>query len=843
MSNSRFSAKIVCTTVLVLICCGYASSETGADAWLRYAPLDVRLAQHYRNLPASTVVLSDSLILNTAQAELVRGVRGMLGRTLRVGIGLPTENSIIIATLAQLQSIEPGFKPRSDLEGDGYWLTFGKIHGQLVIVVAGATERGALYGTFAFLSKIAQGQGVASLNEVENPSAPTRWVNQWDNLDGSIERGYGRKSIFFENRAVRADLTRVREYARLLASVGINGCNVSNVNADLHILDNDFIPQLARIAEAFRPYGVQLGVALNVAMPQKVGGLDSFDPLNPKVTKWWMDEFDEVYRQIPDFGGVVVKADSEGQLGPSIYGRNPADAANTIARALKAHGGVVFYRAFVYNHHLDWNDPKADRARAAYDIFHPLDGKFDDNVIIQIKNGPIDFQVREPASPLFGGLQKTSQAIELQITQEYTGQQHHTVFLVPMWKEVLDFDMRVEGRRTPVKEIVAGRSFHRPVGGYVGVANVGLNTNWLANHLALANLYGFGRLAWNPDLPSRTVVDEWTRLTFGNDPDVVAKIAELQLDSWPVYESYTGVLGLQTLTNIVGAHYGPAPESQENNGWGQWIRASRDGVGMDRTVTTGTGFVGQYSPDAQQKYESLADTPDELLLFFHHVPYGYKLHSGKTVIQAIYDAHYDGSARASEFVKAWSSLAGHVDDQRYHDVLEQLQYQAGHSIVWRDAINDWFQRLSGIADASGRVGQHPGRVEAESMELSGYQPVDVASWEGASGGKAVICAQGLKICAAQMKFNGSAGWYELDVEYFDQINGASAYRIYVGSQLVDEWKANLHLPAVQPNADSSTRHRTKGLALRSGDIIRIEGIPDGDERAPLDYIEVHPALP
>lgn len=828
--------------VLILLGCGTAFAETGADAWLRYAPLEPPLRQRYRTLPATTVALGDSAVLATAQRELVRGVRGMLGRTLRVASGPPTESAIVIGTVEQLGKVS-GFKPSSDLQGDAYWLTSGHIHGRKVLVIAGATDRGALYGTFALLSKIARGQSLAQLNEVQRPSAPVRWVNQWDNLDGSIERGYGGRSIFFEYRSVRADLTRAAEYARLLASVGINGCTVNNVNADLHILDTDFIPNLARIADAFRPYGVQFSVAVNVSMPKQVGGLDTFDPLDPRVAEWWQRKFDEVYRQVPDFGGVVVKADSEGQPGPAVYGRNPAEAANVIARALKPHGGIVFYRAFVYNHHLDWNDLKADRARAAYDIFHPLDGKFDDNVIIQIKHGPIDFQVREPASSLFGGLEKTNQAIELQITQEYMGQQQHTVFLVPMWKEVLNFDMRVNGRHTPVKEMVAGRSFHRSTGGYVGVANVGVSTNWLANHLALANLYGFGRLAWNPDLTSQAIADQWTRLTFGNDPDVVQKVSQIQLASWPVYESYTGVLGLQTLTNIANAHYGPAPESQERNGWGQWIRADHDAVGMDRTIATGTGYIGQYSPEVQKIYEPVANTPDDLLLFFHHVPYTYKLRSGKSVIQTIYDSHYDGAARTNDFVATWRPLRGHVDDERYGDVLAQLDYQSGHAIVWRDAINNWFHRISGIPDAKGRVGHHPDRVEAEAMELKGYEPVDVTPWEGASGGKAVICAQEAQSCSAQTKFNGAPGWYEVDVEYFDQNNGVSQFRVYLGGQVVDEWSADFHLPAVKPNGDSSTRRRIKGLGLRPGDVIRIEGVPGNGERAPLDYVEIHAVTP
>lgn len=834
--ETRRRAAIV--ILLLLVFCVSAAAESGEDAWLRYAPLTSKNAQDYRSLPATTIKLRDSELLSTAQKELVRGIRGMLGRTLRVGSAFPDESVIVIGTVAEFRKLDPTFAPPQSFAGDAYLLSSTKFHGHDAVLILGATDRGALYGTFAFLRKIATAESVAALNETHSPSAPIRWVNQWDNLDGSIERGYGGRSIFFENRRVRPDLTRAAEYARLLASVGINGCTVTNVNADLHIFDDDFIPQLARIADAFRPYGVQLGVAVNVSMPKQVGGLDTFDPLDPRVAKWWQDKFDEVYQQIPDFGGVVVKADSEGQLGPSVYGRSPADAANVIAKALKPHHGVVFYRAFVYNHHLDWNDPKADRARAAYDIFHPLDGKFDDNVIIQIKYGPIDFQVREPVSPLFAGLEKTNESIELQVTQEYMGQQHHTVFLVPMWKEVLDFDMRVNGGHTPLREIVEGKTFRRPTGGYIGVANVGLDQDWLGNHLALANLYGFGRLAWNPSLTSEQIVDEWTKQSFGNDPDVVKTVGEIQLESWPAYENYTGVLGLQTLTDITGAHYGPAPESQERNGWGQWIRAEHDGVGMDRTVKTGTGFAGQYPKGVAQMYESASTTPDNLLLFFHHEPYTYKLHSGKTVIQTIYDAHYDGAARADEFPRTWKTLHGRVDDERYFAVLAQLQYQAGHAIVWRDAINDWFHKLSGISDDKGRVGRHPGRVEAESMTLKGYTPVDVTPWETASGGKAVVCRKGAQSCSAETKFEGTAGWYEIDTEYFDQSNGVSKYQLFVNDQAVDEWSGDLALPAKEPNGDSSTRHRTKGMALRSGDVIRIEGIPDGAERAPLDYIEI-----
>lgn len=809
------------------------------SAWLRYAPLTAKAAQQYESLPASVVVLGDSPVLVNAQNELIRGVRGMLGKTLRAETSLPKEPAIILGMDSELRRAIPEWNPADRLGRDGFSVTKLSVRGLDCIVIAGGSDRGILYGVFALLGKMTRTESIASVFTVQQPYAPLRWVNQWDNLNGTIERGYAGPSIFFENGNVRSDLTRAADYARLLASVGIDGCVINNVNADPRILDDNFLPQVARIADAFRPWGVQLSLAVDVSSPQKLGGLDTFDPLDTRVIAWWQKKVDEIYRRIPDFGGFVVKADSEGQPGPSSYGRTPADAANVIARALKPRGGILFYRAFVYNHHLDWTNLKNDRARAAYDIFHPLDGKFDDNVVIQIKYGPIDFQVREPVSPLFGGLENTNEAIELEITQEYTGQQRHLCFLAPMWKEVLDFDMHAGKDGTPVKNLVAGKTFHRPAGGFVGVANVGMD-NWLGNPLAMANLYAFGRLAWDPNLSVENIVDEWTRLTFGNDPVAVRGITEMQLASWHIYESYTGNLGIGGLTNIIGIHYGPGPESSENNGWGQWHRADHEGVGMNRTIATGTGYIGQYSPAVQKLYESLADCPDDLLLFFHHVPYTHVLHSGKTVIQQMYDLHYQGAERAAQYVDQWKSLKGHIDDYRYLNILARFKYQAGHAIVWRDAICDWFNRLSGIPDQQGRVGHHPDRIEAEAMQLEGYTPLDVIPWETASGGKAVECPVSEQSCVAKFRFERPAGWYQLDVEYFDQNNGQSKFQVFINQQEVDEWIASDHLPATKPNGDSSTRRWIHGLALRPGDEISIEGFPDGGERAPLDYVDVRP---
>ena len=577
--------------------------ETGYQAWLRYAPVD--RAAYEASVPAVAAVLGDAPAMGSARQELIRGVRGMLGRTLREESGVPQESAIVLGTVAEIRRAAPQWGIGGELPPDGFRLKTVAAGALRYTVVAGGSDRGVLYGAFALLRKIAMGEPVSNLDEQQAPYAPARWVNQWDNLDGSIERGYGGRSIFWEDGHVREDLSRAADYARLLASIGINACSINNVNANPKVLTAEMIPQIARIAGAMRPWGVRVAISVDFGSPKSVGGLDTFDPLDPSVAAWWKSKADELYKAVPDLAGFVLKADSEGRVGPSTYGRSHADAANVVGRALAPHGGLLFYRGFVYDHHMDWRNPKNDRGRAAYDNFQPLDGKFDDNVIVQIKNGPIDFQVREPASPLFGALEKTNEAIELQVTQEYMGQARHTVFLAPMWKEALDFDLHAKGAGTPVKALAAGHTFGRPTGGFVGVVNVGLDENWTGNHLSQANLYAFGRLAWDPDLSAQRISDEWTRLTFGGDPKVVSAVNEIQLSSWRTYEDYTGPLGLQNLTDITGNHYSVNVEASERNGWGQWHRADEQGVGMDRTVATGTGYIGQYRPAVAKVYEAL----------------------------------------------------------------------------------------------------------------------------------------------------------------------------------------------------------------------------------------------
>ena len=783
-------ASIRNVTGFAILACAAAHAESGYDAWLRYSSSG--------SAPVITVV-GNSALLESARQELARGFR------------TPKAETIVLGGVA------------ANLKPDGYSLK--RVDGK--IVVTGADDRGVLYGAFALLRKAALGESLARLDEKSEPHVPVRWVNHWDNLDGSIERGYGGRSIFWDNGVARTDLTRVNDYGRMLASLGINGASINNVNVNPRILAPDFLPEIVRIANTLRAWGVRTVLSVDFGSPQKIGGLDTFDPLDPKVIAWWSAKTDEIYRAVPDLGGFIIKADSEGRVGPSAYGRTHADAANVVARALKPHGGLIFYRGFVYDNKMDWRNLKNDRARAADDNFRALDGKFDDNVVIQIKNGPIDFQVREPVSPLFGTLAKTKQAIELQITQEYMGQARHTVFLVPMWKEALDFDLRVNDRATPVKS---------RVNAVVGVSNAGLDDNWFGNHMSQANLYGFGRLAWNPDLSERQIAEEWTRQTFGSDTAVVRTITDMQLTSWRTYENYTGPLGLQTLTDIVGNHYGVAVEASERNGWGQWHRADETGVGMDRTVATGTGYIGQYSPVVARLYESLATCPDDLLLFMHHVPYTYVLHSGKTVLQYIYDSHYEGAEAVDGYVRAWKSLQGGIDDRRYKEILAQFEYQAGQAEVWRDAVSNWFLRASGIPDAKGRVGHYPGRIEAESAKLEGYKAIDVTPWEAASGGKAVECASGK--CAATFIYNGAPGVFQVRVRYFDQNTGVSHFRALIGNKVIAEWTAADRVPTRKIDSSSSALRVIEGIPLKAGAEIRIEGMPDGGETAALDYLEI-----
>ncbi len=840
-----FLGSAIGSTLLVAaqLAMGWACYAQNTDqAWLQYASHTPRMV-----IPLNVLALGSGAIEHSAAAELKRSVADVAQTKLTARARQVFAGKTIVGTSEEIRKAYPNIPVPSDLGAEEYWVYSkeGSRPSDNLIVVAGGDERGVLYGAFALLRYPAtvEPTNMRDLGQHPlrgSPAMAIRWTNEWDNANGTVERGYGGRSIFFEDNRVRDDLTQVGQYARLLASIGINGCNVNNVNGAAPFLTHEWLQGLARIADAMRPWGVRLAMSVDIASPQKIGGLNTFDPLDPEVKAWWAAKFDEVYKLIPDLAGITVKADSEGQPGPNSYGRSPADAANVLANALQPHGGEVLYRAFVYNNHLDYNDMKADRARAAYDIFHPLDGHFAPNVVVQIKEGPIDFQAREPVSPLFTGLHQTSVAMELQITQEYLGQQKHLVYIAPMWKEVLDFDLRGENRSTPVKEIIEGKAFHRSTGGMVGVAGIG--RDWLGSPMALANLYSFGRLAWDPNLSPEQIAREWTRLTIGADPMVVNTVTKMLMQSWPAYEHYTGPLGTQTLTDITGSHYGPNIEASEGNGWGQWHRDDHLGIGMDRTAATGTGYIGQYPPEVAKLYESTATTPDDLLLFMHHVPYTYKLHTGESVIQYIYDSHYKGAVEAARLGEEWATLKGKIDPSLFENVRARLEYQAGHAIVWRDAINQYFLKQSGIADEKGRAGNFPGRLEAEDAKLTGYQAVDVNPWEDASRGRAVSCdkAANPQGCSAEWVYKGASGSFSVGTEYFDLQGGAAKFTLEVNGKPVASWTADGTFPSRRLHGDNSTRYTARGIQLKPDDVLKVTGVPDGDDAAALDYIEVAP---
>ncbi|KAJ5099834.1 hypothetical protein N7532_006835 [Penicillium argentinense] len=821
---------------------GSATAENGLAGWLRHASLSCS-HQCQSKLPANIIALNatESSPVYTAGIELQQGLKGIYGSHVDISHDKCQTPSaaVIVGTLEQYRKTCGSLKDVPDLDGDGFWIDTK----DTVVHILGSNEKGALYGAFEYLSMLAQGN-FSEVAYATNPVAPIRWVNEWDNMDGSIERGYGGPSIFFKDGAIVEDLTRVKQYARLLASIRVNAVVVNNVNANATLLTTENLEGLGRIADVFRPYGVQVGVSLNYASPETFGGLDTFDPLDASVIKWWTNITDQIYEHVPDLAGYLVKANSEGQPGPLTYNRTLAEGANLFANALQPHGGIVMFRAFVYDQ-LNETNWTADRAKAAVEFFKELDGKFDENVVVQIKYGPIDFQVREPVSPLFANLFNTSTAIELQVTQEYLGQQSHLVYLPPLWKTILDFDLRIDHKASLTRDVYSGKHFNRKLGGSAAVVNVGTNTTWLGSHLAMSNLYAYGRLAWDPTDDPKGMLQDWIRLTFGFDEKVLDAITQMSMESWPAYENYSGNLGIQTLTDILYTHYGPNPASQDDNGWGQWTRADRTSIGMDRTVSNGTGYSGQYPDEIAAMYEDIDTTPDNLLLWFHHVNYTHQLHSGKTVIQHFYDAHYSGAETAQYLLAQWQSLKGKIDEERYEHVVRRLEYQAGHSIIWRDAINDFYHNLSGIPDQFKRVGRHPWRIEAENMSLDGYRPYTVSPFETASGSVAIVTTSNETVGTATTNIKLPSGTYDLAVNYYDLYGGKSQWGVYVNDKKVGEWQGNnedvfSHTPSIYLDGHSATRLKFRDVKVKKGDTLKIIGKPDGVEPAPLDYVALLP---
>ena len=638
----------------------------------------------------------------SAIEELAGGIAAQTG--IRPELTIKGGASAIVLGDAGAASAALAAAAADELGEEGYLIQSGGEGSGRYIVLKGGSGRGLLYAVYHFLRLMGTGAELAALSLRELPRNPLRMIDQWDNMDGSVERGYSGRSIFYHDNRLLLESERIRDYARLLASVGINAIAVNNVNvhrAETRLITPEYLPDVARLAAVFRRYGIRLFLSVNYAAPMELDGFATADPLDEGVREWWKQRAAEVYRAIPDFGGFLVKADSENRPGPFTYGRDHADGANMLAEALAPYGGLVLWRCFVYNCHQDWRDRSTDRARAAYDHFRPLDGRFLDNVVLQIKNGPMDFQVREPVSPLFGAMERTNQMMEFQIAQEYTGQQRDVCFLVPQWKEVLNFDTRLSGEGSTVKRIAAGEVHPYKHSGLAAVSNIGNDGNWTGHHLAQANLFGFGRLAWNPELTSEEIAGEWSKLTFGCEGKAASVITRFLLDSWSIYESYTAPLGVGWMVQP-HYHYAVDVDGYEYSKWGTYHFADCRGIGVDRTRSTGTGYAGQYAPAVADRYDSLDTCPDNLLLFFHHVPYTHVLKSGKTVIQHIYDSHFEGVERVEAAVRAIRELEGDIDSARFAEMLERLGWQADNARQWRDVINTYFYRKSGIPDEQGR---------------------------------------------------------------------------------------------------------------------------------------------
>lgn len=539
---------------------------------------------------------------------------------------------------------------------------------------------GILYGAYRLIMALASGQSLP-----EDPQAPRyvlRIINCWDNAEGSVERGYSGRSLFFEGGRLDYDPARMRQLGRLLASVGLNVLCINNVNVHdpAHLLIEDGLPQVADLAAIFRPFGVKLMLSIDFAQPMR-HGISTADPLDDDVQSWWKKQTDIVYEAIPDLAGFLVKADSEHRPGPFTYGRNHAEGANMLARALKPHGGVLVWRCFVYNCQQDWRDSQTDRPMAAYEHYAYLDGQFDENVILQVKHGPFDFQVREPVSPLLYAMPKTNLAIEFQLAQEYTGHQIDIYAMPPMWREVYD-DLGA----AQVMAIAA-------------VSNLGRDENYTGHPFAAVNLFGFGLFAWDPSLAPEAIIRQWCRLTYHLPADQEDALCHLLLGSRRTYEKYTSPLGLCWMVNP-HVHYGPSPDGYEYQAWGTYHRADRNAVGIDRTAA-GTGYLSQYPDNFQQLYGSPETCPDLLLLFFHRVRYDAVMHDGRTLIQRIYDDHFEGLQEAQAMAETLSGLDLPSPDRE--EATQRMTQQLANAREWCDVINTFFHRLSGVDDAHGRT--------------------------------------------------------------------------------------------------------------------------------------------
>ena len=681
--------------LLGLVCATPAAlpAEDGYELWLRYrAVSDAGLLARYRAAIREVVMEGDSPTLRATRDELTRGLRGLLARDTPVGGSAAADGALLVGTPSGSKAVASlGLPDLARAGEEGFVIRSMVVAGRKATVVAANTEVGVLYGAFRFLQLLQTQQPIEALSVVEAPRLRYRVLDHWDNLDRTVERGYAGFSLWDWHRLPDWLSPRCTDYARANASIGINGTVLTNVNADATSLTTEWLAKARALADVFRPYGIRVYLTARFSAPIEIGGLETADPKDPAVAGWWKAKADEIYRLIPDFGGFLVKANSEGQPGPQDYGRSHADGANVLADAVGPHGGVVMWRAFVYSHEVP-----EDRARQAYDEFRPLDGSFRPNVLLQVKNGPVDFQPREPFHPLFGAVPRTPLMLELQITKEYLGFATHLVYLGPLFEEVLRADTHARGAGSLLSKVIDGSLEGHGSGGMAGVANVGTDRNWCGSAFDCANWYAFGRLAWDPSLRSGTIAESWLRMTFGNDPLFVEPAKAMMLGSREAAVDYMTPLGLHHLM-ARGHHYGPGPwvSGGERPDWTSvyYHRADANGIGFDRTAS-GSNAVAQYFPEVAQVFGDPRQVPPQYLLWFHHVGWDQRLASGRTLWEELVAHYYAGVEAVRRMQATWRSLEGRIDEERYRQVATFLDIQEREARWWRDACVLYFQTFS-----------------------------------------------------------------------------------------------------------------------------------------------------
>jgi alpha-glucuronidase len=678
--------RAVCLVVVLwvagLAAVPVASAEDGYDLWLRYRPVEQPWADRYRAAMTQLVAGRTSPTLQAANAELQRGLQGLLGVTLADAQDVSQDGALVIGTrrsLPLLADLKLSLPPAGS---QGYVIRSATLGGHRTLIVAAEDDVGVLYGVFHLLRLLQTRQSLDRLQLQETPVLRLRVLNHWDNLDRSVERGYAGQSIWDWHKLPDYIDPRYVDYARANASLGINATVLTNVNSNAVSLRPDYLAKAAALANVLRPYGIRVFLTVRFAAPIEIGGLRTADPADPAVKQWWHTKAAEIYRLTPDFGGFLVKANSEGQPGPQDYGRSHADGANMLADAVAPFGGIVMWRAFVYS-----NEQPDDRAKQAYSEFKPLDGKFRRNVLLQVKNGAIDFQPREPFHPLFGAMPRTPLVMEVQITKEYLGFATHLAYLGTLYEEVLRADTYARG---------PGSTLAKVIDGIAGVANIGTDRNWSGSHFDQANWYAFGRLAWNPTASAEDIARDWVRMTFTTDATFVARVVDMMMKSRQAVVDYMTPLGLHHLM-AEGHHYGPQPwfDGGKRADWTPvyFHRADAQGIGFDRSAS-GSNAVAQYAAPVAAEFGDLRRVPDDYLLWFHHVPWSYRMHSGRTLWDELVHRYTHGVEVVREMRKTWDEVGPLVDAERRDQIAAFLRIQEQEAQWWRDACVAYFQTFS-----------------------------------------------------------------------------------------------------------------------------------------------------